>query len=72
VLADIMLAQLGSSVKYFASVAKILHCWREHARVIFAIWKLKHGAASSLKHARAVPPKCCAGRWGSIAESEAG
>lgn len=58
-------------MKYFTSIAKILNCWREHARAIFAIWKLKYGAISALRYAKNVPPKCCSGRWGSVTESEA-
>lgn len=56
--------------KYFASVSKIMHCWRERARPVFETWRRLHGDESAVAHAKALPPRCISGRWGSISASE--
>ena len=32
--------------KYFGSVSKVMHCWRERARPVFDTWARLHGAES--------------------------
>ena len=57
--------------KFFSSLAKALHCWRDRARLAFLVGSLLNGPEWALRHAKAVPQKCISGRWGSVARGEA-
>ena len=53
-------------MKYFSTLTKITYCWRDHAKGMFAAWRLLFGAESALRHAATLVPKAIAIRWGSI------
>jgi hypothetical protein len=61
---------LESSFPYYGSLSKLMIVWREHARDIFELWAIMHGATSAIKFARRIPPKCIRGRWGSVSRCE--
>lgn len=69
-LIDYYLKLIGRSWKYYATVAKLSHLWRNNARSVFTGWNTMHGATSALQYAKALPPKPIAGRWGLITRSE--
>ena len=56
--------------RYFASVCKLIHCWRDNLRMFYNTYLEEHTAIEALAYCRKVPAKCIAGRWGSIAQSE--
>jgi hypothetical protein len=56
--------------KYFATLAKLCHIWRDYCRKFFVCWCRLYGAAVGMAAAKKVPPKCVAGRWGSISSVE--
>jgi hypothetical protein len=60
----------GKTWGYFSSLAKLCHIWRDAARLIYLTWVQFHGAESGWSNARVLIPKCVAGRWGSIADTE--
>ena len=62
----ILLAAGRNYTFFFSTLAKLINFWRENARVIYQSWTKTHGAVSSYDSARKVPPKCIAGRWGSV------
>ena len=69
-LIDSYLAQLGRQWKYYPTITKISHLWRNNARAVFMDWSQRHGAASAMQFAKSLPPKPIAGRWGLITRSE--
>lgn len=70
-LIDAYLSRAGKKYKYFATLAKLVNCWREQAQSIFSTWVDVHGQADALTFARHLPPRCIAGRWGSGSCTEA-
>lgn len=56
--------------KYFGTLAKITNLWRDSRQRILKAWVRQHGHQSAVKHALRVPPRCLAGRWGSISATE--
>ena len=57
--------------KYFSSVVKILHCWRDYHKKIHSRWFDLYGAAEAAKFARRRPPQALSGRWGAVDAVEA-
>ena len=53
--------------KYFAALATVSSIWRDHASAIAKIWRERATASTG---ALRVPPRCIAGRWGSIDATE--
>ena len=64
-----MAANLGMDMKYFGTLSKIMHCWRERAKDICKAWRAEFGPVAAEVSTR-VPPKCLAGRWGSVSRCE--
>ena len=60
----------GLSFTYFAGIAKLAHVWREQAKAVFVHVLGAQGAGVAMAHARKLPPKCIAGRWGTIFQTE--
>lgn len=56
--------------RYFAGLAKIIHCWRDNARALYVTWSEKFGPVAAETFAAKLPSKCIAGRWCSIFETE--
>lgn len=53
--------------KYYGALAKIVHCWRAHAKKISNAWALLHpDHYHSDKAAKTLPPIPVSSRWGSI------
>ena len=66
---DRQLAPTGWSpfcFKYYASLAKLMHIWRDNSRQVFLYWIARFGAVEAARHAKRMPPCCNSGRWGSI------
>jgi len=70
-LIDAYLLRAGKKYRYFATLAKLVNCWREQAQSMFSIWAATHGKADALMFAKSLPPRCIAGRWGSGSATEA-
>ena len=47
----------GGYIKYYATLAKISHTWRENSRQMFDAWCKLFGDAQALKHAKRLPPR---------------
>lgn len=59
-------------LKYYSCIAKLVHTWRDNPRKFFDMYVQEFSAAEALAcGAATLPAKCIAGRWGSIAQSEA-
>ena len=58
------------SWKYYSSIATVCNVCRDVARDMFETWKQFFGPESAIQHVRKLFPRCCAGRWLSIAMSE--
>lgn len=67
---DSWLAKCKAKFRYFSSLAKITHVWRDLARLVFENWTSNYSAQDAMLHARTLVPKCIAGRWGSISATE--
>jgi hypothetical protein len=52
--------------RYYSSIAKVIHVWREYNRSIYTKWAALFGAISANNNTRTLVPRCIAGRWGSI------
>eukprot|EP00969_Alexandrium_andersonii_P326157 14411655-Alexandrium_andersonii.AAC.1 len=59
-----LMPQRPQPLRYYSTLAKIMHQWRDGARRIFVAWRESFGAEAALKYARKVPPKPLVGRWG--------
>ena len=69
-LTDLLLKAHGIKWKYFSSIAKICHVWRDRAPKVFEIWNELFGAEDALAHAKKLIPAAKGGRWGSIEQIE--
>ena len=56
--------------RYFACVVKLSHVWRDLCIRIKIKFEELFGSELAADHARAFPPKCIAGRWGTTYLSE--
>ena len=56
---------------YYSSLSKVVHCIHEQSRAFFLAWRQLHDSTSAVKFAKRLPPKCIAGRWGSIHDTGA-
>ena len=66
---DGFLRSAGKDYTYYSSIAKLINCWRENCWAVFLLWS-KHSRQSAMKYAYRQPPRCLAGRWGSIYATE--
>lgn len=57
------MGRCGLVMTYFATLAKIMHIWRDHARLLYFIFVIKYGSPLANRVARTMPPMCIAGRW---------
>lgn len=57
--------------KYFASLAKISHFWRQNVGKFIELWEKIHGFTSDTHQYRRFPLTVCGGRWGSVDTMEA-
>ena len=55
---------------YFSSLTKIVQCWRTDQRKFFLMWRKTFGDSSAINQSKFLPPRCLAGRWGSITACE--
>jgi hypothetical protein len=55
---------------YYAGLTKLVHVWRDFARAIFLYVLGHNGASLAMRHAKKLPPKCIAGRWGTVYATE--
>ena len=55
---------------YFSSLTKIVQCWRTDQRMCFLTWRKTFGDSSAINQSKFLPPRCLAGRWGSITACE--
>lgn len=60
----------GIKWRYYASLAKIVHCWRDNAKAMYDCWVREFGVLEAEKLASKLPAKCIAGRWCSIFDTE--
>ncbi|CAK0864335.1 unnamed protein product, partial [Prorocentrum cordatum] len=51
---------------YYTSLCKITNTWRDLAKAVYSTWKDRFGSKSVTEFAGRLPPKCVAGRWGSV------
>ena len=56
--------------KFFSSVAIAATTLRDLSQSLFQTWKGLFGDASAIKSVKSLFPRCIAGRWGSIHETE--
>lgn len=68
---DTFLKQIQRKWRYFASLTKLVHCWRDRCREMFVAWKSFHGICHAQQFAKKLPPRCIAGRWLSVGTTEA-
>ena len=57
--------------KYFSTVVKMLHSWRDYAKKIKADWVAVYGYADAQRYVGARPPLALSGRWGTTEGGEA-
>jgi hypothetical protein len=66
---DSFLVSVGVKFTYFSSMAKLINVWRENSWAVYKAW-CQHSYHSANLFARRQPPRCLAGRWGSIYATE--
>jgi hypothetical protein len=62
--------RLGLRWRFFSSLAKLIHVWRDCPRQVYDTWSSVYGIDIARQRALRLPAKCIAGRWGSIMSSE--
>jgi len=67
---DASMVKLGSTRKYWSSLAKIMNVWRDSASDLFQHYRLLYGDQEALRCASRVPPRPLSGRWGSCTACE--
>ena len=65
-MADKALTDGGKPYKYYNSLCKVTHLWRDSPDAIYEVWQKLFGLESAYKHAYTLPSQCIAGRWGSV------
>ena len=65
-----LLKEAGVDWVYSSSLSKIVHVWRDSARLVYAEWKRQHGALAAETYAVDLPPKFISGRWLSMTNVE--
>ena len=68
---DVFLNSRNRTYKYYASLTKLSHMWRDHGALAYEIYRAKFGNLDALKFARKVLPRCISGRWGTVTATEA-
>ena len=58
------------SVKYYSTLAMVMHNWRNNAAAAFRVAKAKFGASAAMRFFSRVPPKPISGRWGNASLCE--
>lgn len=56
--------------KFFSSIAIIANTLRDLSQSLFATWRELFGDVSAVEKVKSLFPRCIAGRWGSINETE--
>ena len=70
-LCKVLAPAMNQPRKYFSSVVKIMHSWRDFRQKIFQHWVMLYGFASAVSCGfRRVPPLCLTGRWGAVFDAE--
>ncbi len=68
---DVLVSRLlGKKWKYYATLTKLSHIWRDHGPTVFHIWSRLFGLPEAHTHARKLLPRCIAGRWGTVSATE--
>ena len=69
---DEFLKDQGRPWRYFATMAKTANLWRANVKAVFTAFTkdAEYGAQGAMAHAKRVPGRVIAGRWGSIEEFE--
>lgn len=57
-------------LRYYSSVAKVVHLWRDYPSRMVQIWEGEYGVVSAWHACNRVVPAPIAGRWGRISEVE--
>ena len=58
--------------KYYSSLAKITHVWRDWHTQVHDHWQIAFGLVSAKEHAGKMIHQCKSGRWGSVHHIEQG
>lgn len=69
-LIDNMCKASGKKWTYYSSICKLTHIWRDHAKTVYHRWEQSFGCADAQRFALKLPPRCIAGRWGSVKATE--
>ena len=56
--------------KYYSSIAIVANTLRDLGQSLFLTWRALFGDADAVSKVKSLIPRCVAGRWGSIAETE--
>jgi hypothetical protein len=66
VLADQILKKNSKEYKYYVTLCKLIHLWRDDAAKVHNAFVELFGAEEGNKWAKHLPPTCVAARWGSV------
>ena len=55
--------------RLFSSLAKLVHVWRDNVALMRKCLEVDHGVEAAVQYGMRLPPRCLAGRWGSIWET---
>ena len=67
---DSWLRRQSCSFKYFSTLAKIVHLWRDCAGKMFRAARDHLGNLEAVSFFRKLPARCVAGRWGTVSNTE--
>ncbi len=70
-MVDQWLAEQTISWRYFSSLTKLCQVWRELSQRIQANVLNDFGPLAARQHCSSLPPRCIAGRWGTVYATEA-
>ena len=69
-LCEALRPAMNGARKYFSTLVKIIHCWRDASKNIFHRWTQLYGAADAVKYGKRRPAQAISGRWGSVEQAE--
>jgi hypothetical protein len=69
-LCKVLYSVMLSRFKYFSSIVKLLHCFRDHSKAIYKQWALCYGVLEASQLVKNKPPQALSGRWGAVGRGE--
>ena len=68
-LCEKLSSKMNAPIKYWSTIAKTVHCWRDRHKAVFTEWVQAVGVVEADTFAKRMPPQQISGRWDNIDDS---